>query len=114
MHELSLMQALLETAIARARDGGAQRIERVTLRVGALAGAVPEALAFAFEAATPGTLAAGAQLAIEWIPATYHCQRCDRPFESADVLDCLCPICGLPSGTIARGRELQLVSLEVT
>ena len=54
------MQSALDLALEQAQAAGAQRLLRVRLRIGALSGVVPEALTFAFEALTPGTLAEGA------------------------------------------------------
>ena len=65
MHELSIMQSALSLALDQARQAGAARVHTIRLRIGALSGVVPDALEFAFEALTPGTLAEGAQLAIE-------------------------------------------------
>src|SRR6266511_1227888 len=63
MHEVDLMQRALDIALERAVQRGAQRIHRITFRVGAEAGVVPEVIEMAFTIAIQGTLAAGAQLA---------------------------------------------------
>src|SRR4051794_33018733 len=80
MHEFGLMQNALEIALEHAQRQGAQCIHLITLRVGALSGIVPEALAFAFEALAPGTLAATARLEMEPVPVVCYCPVCDRGF----------------------------------
>ncbi len=60
MHELSIMQSALSLALDQARQAGAARVHTIRLRIGALSGVVPDALEFAFEALTPGTMAEGA------------------------------------------------------
>lgn len=112
MHELSLMAATLEIALEYAQRESAQQILQLNLRVGAMSGVVPEALEFAFAACTQATIAAGAQLAIEVVPALCYCQNCDREFTPADLIYA-CPDCGKLSSKLLQGRELQLISLEV-
>jgi hydrogenase nickel incorporation protein HypA/HybF len=112
MHEVGLMQSVLEIAFAKTRDAGASRIERLKLRVGDLSGVVPEALQFAFEAASPGTAAQGAELELERVPAECWCEHCGLDFRPEDIIYA-CPKCGEISTQIETGRELELVSLEV-
>ena len=112
MHELAIMESALAQALAQARQGGARRIHVIRLRIGALSGVVPEALQFAFEALAPGTLAEGAQLAIEHVPARFGCAACGREFTSADLI-AQCPDCRELSRDLRAGRELELTSLEI-
>ena len=112
MHELSIMQSALDLALEQARKAGAKRLLELRLRIGALSGVVPEALEFAFEALTPGTLAEGARLALEKVPARFWCAHCGREFESDDLF-ADCPDCQRPSGELRAGRELELASLEI-
>ena len=111
MHELAIMESTLDLALAQARQNGATRIRAVRLRIGTLSGVVPDALQFAFEALAPGTLAEGAQLTIESVPARFWCAACDREF--ASDLFAQCPDCGGLSGDLRAGRELELTSLEI-
>ena len=113
MHEAGLAQTALEVAEERARERGATRIHRLTLRVGDFSGVVPDALRFALEALSPDTPAEGASFVIEVVPVECHCAACDRPFRPADVVYA-CPACGALSGDVRRGHELELVSMEVT
>lgn len=112
MHELSLMEHTLDLAADAARRQGARRILEIRLKVGALSGVVPEALAFAFEALAPGTPAEGARLRIDHEPLACYCSACNLEFAPAG--DCLeCPQCRSPRAEIRRGRELELAALEV-
>ena len=113
VHEVSLMQDTVIIAVKQAREAGAQRIHRVMMRVGALSGAVPETLEFAFEIVAKGTMAEGAVLEIEKVPVLCYCSTCAEEFEPADLV-CECTRCARPSVEIRRGRELQLTSLEVS
>jgi hydrogenase nickel incorporation protein HypA/HybF len=112
MHELSIMQSALNMALDRARQAGAARVHTIRLRIGALSGVVPDALEFAFEALTPGTLAEGSQLAIEHVPARFWCATCTREFQS-DNMFAECPNCHALSGELRAGREMEVASLEI-
>lgn len=113
MHELSLMQDTLILAVQHARQAGGTRIHRLMMRIGPLSGVVPEALEFAFEVVARETMAEGARLEIERVPIVCHCAACAREFEAADML-CECPECHQPSSEIRRGREMHLMSVEVS
>jgi|SRR6516225_8234986 hydrogenase nickel incorporation protein HypA/HybF len=113
MHEASLMQEVLETAEEAMRREGGTQLHRVTLRVGALAGVVPEALQFAFAAMKAGTPAAQAELVIEWLPLRLFCTDCALAFESENCPD-LCPKCGSAQSEVRQGLELDMISLEIS
>ena len=112
MHELSIMQSALSMALDQAQQAGAVRVHTIRLRIGALSGVVPDALEFAFEVLTPGTLAEGSQLAIERVPARFWCRTCTQEFQSDDMF-AECPGCHRVSGELRAGREMELASLEI-
>ena len=112
MHELSIMQSALSLALDQARQAGAGRVHIIRLRIGALSGVAPDALEFAFEALTPGTMAQGAELAIEHVPARFWCATCTREFQSDDMF-AECPDCHSVSGELRAGREMEVASLEI-
>jgi len=112
MPELAFMLIALNLALEQAQKAHASRVHVIRLRIGTLSGVVPEALTFAFEALAPGTLAEGAQLAIEPVAARFWCAACSREFQ-ADDLFAECPDCHTPSGELRAGREMELASLEI-
>lgn len=113
MHEVGLMQEALEIALEQARGQGARQIHEIRMRVGALAGAAPDALRFAFDVVAGGTMAEGARFDIETVPLVCYCAPCGAEFQAEDLFG-ECPRCGRPSAEVRRGRELELVSLEVS
>lgn len=113
MHEISLMQRVLEIAEAEAGRDGASRIHRIGLRIGPLAGVVPEAFAFAFDVVTRGTMAEGAGLEVEYLPLEATCRACSQRFQPQE-LGLTCPACGSPQADLVGGRELDLTTLEVS
>jgi hydrogenase nickel incorporation protein HypA/HybF len=113
VHEVGIIQSALASAVQQAQSAGANRIHQLSMRVGAMTGVVPDALAFAFEVVRQGTLAAEAQLKIETVAATCWCAACEKEFASEDFLF-QCPQCGLMSAELRHGRELELVSVEIS
>jgi hydrogenase nickel incorporation protein HypA/HybF len=112
MHEIGLTQELLARAVEQASRRGAQRIVSVNIRVGAESDVAPDVVTLAFELFRRRTLAEDAQIAIETVPVVCWCPDCDREFSGADALH-VCPHCALPGAVVRRGREFELVSLEV-
>lgn len=112
MHELSLMVAVRDQALAAARADGASRITAITLRVGALAGVEVDALRLACPVVLAGTIAEDAVLRIELEAASCYCTRCQAAFEVVQGC-CDCPRCASISRQVLSGRALQLVSLDV-
>ncbi|TVQ65163.1 MAG: hydrogenase maturation nickel metallochaperone HypA [Spirulina sp. DLM2.Bin59] len=113
MHELSLMAETLAIALRNAEAQNAQQIHRLTMAIGAASGVVPDALHFAFDVATQGTIAEHAELAIETIPVTCQCPQCQTQFSPPDWIY-ECPTCQTLVSQTLTGREIQLKSLEVS
>jgi hydrogenase nickel incorporation protein HypA/HybF len=113
MHEASIMTQALAIAEEHAKRSHATSIRRIGLRVGVLAGVVPDALHFAFAALRQGTMAADAELGIEEMPATFVCLDCGSISESISMAF-VCPACGGTTRLDDGGRELELAFLEVT
>jgi hydrogenase nickel incorporation protein HypA/HybF len=113
MHEVGIMENTLAMALNRAAEEGAQRIHRLTMRIGPLSGVVPEALEFAFDVLRRGTIAEEATLAVEHVPIICFCATCRLEFQPDDLY-CECPRCHEPSAEVHQGRELELTSLEVS
>ena len=99
-------------AVESAQAAGGRRITGVRLRVGTLSGAVPEALRFAFDVVCRGTIAEGASLEMESVPAAGWCPVCRAEFACADFIS-ECPRCHNPNGELRRGRELEIASVEI-
>lgn len=112
MHEVGIMTQALDMAIDAAQKDGAARIVSLKLRIGALSGVVPDALAFAFDLTTQGTMAEGARFEYELTPVRCACPDGCPDFEPAAFIY-ECPACGAFSSRILQGRELDLVELEV-
>ncbi|MEO6445791.1 MAG: hydrogenase maturation nickel metallochaperone HypA [Gemmatimonadaceae bacterium] len=113
MHELSLAQGIVELAVEAAQKAKADRVVRVHLKVGRLAGVDPGALLFCYDESTAGTILAGSSLVIIDVPLVVWCAHCLKEVELASVQRFHCPTCDTPCGEIRTGRELEIASLEV-
>ena len=113
MHEVSIAEGLLSTAVNNCINNGYGRIETVRVRIGKASGVMPEALLFAFDAMKEGTIAAGAYLEIETVPVSGNCSSCCSDFSVEDNYVLCCPVCGGSSFTVHSGRELDITEMEV-
>jgi hydrogenase nickel incorporation protein HypA/HybF len=111
MHEMGITQGILATAFDAAREAGATRITEITISVGEMTEIVDFALQFAFEALTPETMAEGATLVVNLIPARSHCLDCDLTYDH-DRFQMVCPECGSLTVEMLQGRELRIDSIE--
>jgi hydrogenase nickel incorporation protein HypA/HybF len=113
MHELSIATAIVDHAAEVARDRGATGVSAVTVRIGELAGVVPDALAFSFDVAREGTPVAGARLVVEEVTARAYCEPCGDSFAVGMPPFLWCPTCDRPSAGLSTGREMQIVRVEL-
>jgi len=114
MHEASIAISLLKTVSELCRQEGYDSIESVRLKVGKAAGILPEALLFAFNVAKEGTIASQAELIIEPVPLGGFCKECGSQFESDERFVFSCPACKSSAINITRGKEMQIIDMEVT
>ena len=112
MHELALMAGMLEIIRGEARAQGFARVTRVGLEIGRLAGVETEAMRFAFDVCTAGSVAEGAELAIEAPEGMGRCQSCGRDVPVLAFLGS-CPGCGATDLRIIAGKELRIKYLDV-
>jgi len=112
MHELSIAMSILDLAEEEAeRQGG--RVVAIHLRLGPLSGVVSEALAAAYELAREDTALAEAELVVETVPIEAYCPVCEIAVIVPSVQGLLCPTCGAATPEVLRGRELEVVAMEI-
>ena len=112
MHEMGIIAGVLDAVVRSAADAGADRVTAVSLRIGEMTEAIPDALQFAFEALSEGTVCEGAQLAIEIVGPRSICAECGGQFDH-DRFHRTCPACGSYETLLIAGRELEIDSIEV-
>jgi hydrogenase nickel incorporation protein HypA/HybF len=88
MHELALVQEIVEAAGLHARGA---HVRRVVVEVGKLAAVMPSALRFCFDLAVDGTPVQGAVLELVEVPGTGRCTACGATVAMQGPLDaCRC------------------------
>ncbi|MDH7485850.1 MAG: hydrogenase maturation nickel metallochaperone HypA [Anaerolineae bacterium] len=112
MHELAVTQSMLNLALEYAERASAQRITRINLVVGEIAGIVDESVQFYFDFISQGTPAEGALLSFRKLPARFRCTACGQEFPLRDG-DWTCPACQRLGGEVISGREFYMESIEV-
>src|SRR5439155_26703732 len=113
MHELSIATAIVERAEELARQHGGRSVSSVRVRVGEMAGVVPDALRFSFDVAREGTVLDSARLVVEDVPARAHCAPCDAEFPVGTPPFLWCPACDRPTTRLLSGRELDITAIEL-
>lgn len=112
MHEMGITAEVLAAVSEAAERAGAVRVNRVTLTIGELTAIMPDALQFAWDALTPGTIVEGATLDVVAVPARSRCTECATEF-THDQYDRLCPSCGSFVVQVLAGNELRIEDVDV-
>jgi hydrogenase nickel incorporation protein HypA/HybF len=113
MHELSIAMSMIEMASEEAARHGSEHVSAVYLKLGLMSGVVKEALLFSFEVASNGTPLEGSQLVIEEVPVVALCPACNKECVIESIQHFCCPVCSTPTTDIIRGKELQVVAVEL-
>jgi hydrogenase nickel incorporation protein HypA/HybF len=111
MHELSIIENILNIIIGIAQKEGLTSITKVVLEIGELRQIVPQTMRFAFEAASKGSIAESAVLEMEFVPVKARCNSCTREFLINDNIF-LCAHCGGTDLSVTEGQELIIKNIE--
>lgn len=112
MHELSIAANIVDIVERHLPPDPRVPVLRVSVKVGRLAGVVPDSLEFCFRAVTAGTRLEGAELVIDSVPVTVRCGECGRT-SVADGAPFACPSCSSLGVSIETGTELQVTEVEI-
>ena len=114
MHELPVMREVLRVVLKHAAKHGVERVYAVRMRVGELSDLEEEWMQRYFDHLTKGSLAKGAVLKIERVPATMQCRVCGHRFQPdfSSRERIVCPQCAEADCTLVSGREYTVVNLE--
>lgn len=112
MHELAVAQALVEQVNGVIRQHHASSASLIRVRIGPLAGVVPELLGSAFPLAAAGSRMEHAVLDLVAAPIRVRCQTCGMETEAA-MNRLVCGACGDWHTQVISGDELLLESVEL-
>lgn len=113
MHEMSVAQNIIDIVLQHMPEENSHPVQTVTIKIGKMAGIVPESLEFGFQvltAETPGMEKAVLQM--EFTPLVIHCDQCQKNFEIDDPFF-ICPECNSANVKILSGTELQVTEIEL-
>lgn len=108
MHEVSLMDGVLNSIRESAEANSITKVSKLKLVVGKLSMALPDSLRFAFEVLGKDEMFRGAVLEIEETPILIHCGSCGVESAVQEEYRFICADCGSSSVEIIRGRELYI------
>lgn len=112
MHELSVTENILEISLRHAEAANARRVLSLNLVIGQLASIVDDSVQFYWDIIAKDTIAEGARLNFERIPAELECLDCGTRY-SLDGREMACPSCKGTCIKIATGKEFYLSSIEI-
>ncbi|MCX8069520.1 MAG: hydrogenase maturation nickel metallochaperone HypA [Thermodesulfovibrionales bacterium] len=113
MHEASIALTLLERVVEECKNNGCSAVKNVKIEVGRASGVLPDALLFVFNAIKSDTIASSATLEIDETILTAKCNNCQKEFTTDESYIFECPFCNSNSFSVLRGRELNIIEIEV-
>jgi hydrogenase nickel incorporation protein HypA/HybF len=115
MHELSVMESILNIVVKHALKNDVKKVLGISLRVGEMTDLVDEWMQRYFDYLSKKTIAAGAVLKIERIPVIFQCESCDMdfPVNMKEIRDAVCPACQGNKVRLKSGREFFIKNIEV-
>ena len=112
MHEMSLMESIVEIACETAVKNNAAKVTVIKIDVGILSHVNPEALLFCYDAIRRGSIAEEAELVINRVAGEGWCLDCAKTVPLTERFGA-CPECGQYHVQITAGEELKVRELEV-
>ena len=105
--------SMVEMAEEESTRRGGVKVFAIHLKLGQLSGVVKDALLFSYEVACQGTALEGSQLIIEEVPVAVYCPVCRAESLLASLQRFCCGTCGALTSEVVRGKELEVVALEI-
>lgn len=112
MHELSVAQNIIEMVQQHVPPPQWKDVATVRVKIGAVAGIIPDSLEFSFQAITSNSSFSHVRLVTERIPFRVQCHSCRAVTENEDGF-ALCGECESADTHILSGTELQLAEIEL-
>jgi hydrogenase nickel incorporation protein HypA/HybF len=108
VHELSIMEGVLDVVRSNARERNIGKVSKLKLVIGKLTMIMPDSLRFSFEVLSQNELFQGALLEIEEKDIVITCNKCSQSSILEDAFSFLCPACGVADVDIVSGREMLI------
>jgi len=111
MHEVSIIQNVVEIVLEKAIENKLTSVSKVSLKIGELSGVMPQSLNFAFKSCIIDTMLQNSVLEIDKVSAVAECKDCTKQFP-IDHFNKLCPYCNKFCSSIISGYELYVNTIE--
>jgi len=111
MHEISIVEGIMEAVIPEAEKHGAKKILDIRLNIGELAGIVPECIEEYFNVLSKGTIAEGATITVKKTPVMIECPECGYKGSITRGMY-RCPKCNGIEFKVVSGKEYFVESIE--
>ncbi len=112
MHELSIAQDILAIIKQNILYEELKNIRIVNVKIGDMAGVVPESLEFCFQAIVSETEMEDSKLVIEKIPFVLECNSCGKTSTNEFGIR-ICSHCSSPDTNVVSGLEMKVVDIEL-
>lgn len=114
MHEISLVQNLVQQLKELAAENQATKVIRVTMEIGPLCGVVVDSFRFGFDIiSAEEQLTRGAELVVKIPEVRYTCTGCGKVHVTAGPRPDCCPICRESTLFPEGGDDLILLQVEM-
>ncbi len=113
MHELSVAIGIVNIAEKETQKANKKNVELIELEIGALSGVELDSLEYVWNVAVKGKGLEKDKKKIDYIEGKAKCLECETIFEVEKVYD-NCPKCKSYFKDILKGKELRVISLEVS
>jgi len=114
MHELPVIQTIMDLCLKHAARHGVRRILAIHLEVGEMSDLEDHWMQSYFDRISEGSIAEGAELLVKRTPVVMACSDCDQSFE-VDLKkgsDIACPRCRGRNLTFVSGKDYKVVDME--
>lgn len=111
MHELSIVQNIVETADAFAKERNIENVRFLTVTIGESTGVLPRYVRMYYKEVCEGTSLEGSEIRIEEIHTECFCKNCGEvfmPVQKNHHMNIYCPACGSDDYEILHGNELTI------
>ncbi len=112
MHELAVTQSILEIALRHAQEAEARKVTLLHLVIGQLSSIIDDSVQFYWDIVSQGTIAEGAKLEFERIPAELQCLDCNTHYHLTQE-DLVCPQCQGVRIKVVAGDEFTLQAIDI-
>ncbi len=115
MHELPVMNSILDIVIKHAKMNNVNKVMKIYLKVGVMCDLEEKWMQHYFNYVSEKSVAEGAALDIERIPVKMQCNACSKTFEPDIKKEekIVCPECSKDKFTIVAGNKYFIGNMEV-